>query len=89
MICGALIEARSCERFAALGPAIGGPAGELFHGLHAAEARHFEMYLELARRAAQRSGIDAAPRIDAFAALEAELISGRDEVFRFHSGVPS
>ncbi len=27
MICGAFIEARSCERFAALGPAIGGPAG--------------------------------------------------------------
>jgi tRNA-(ms[2]io[6]A)-hydroxylase len=32
MLCGALIEARSCERFAALAPAIGGPAGELFRG---------------------------------------------------------
>src|SRR5271165_6475932 len=27
MICGAFIEARSCERFAALAPAIGGEAG--------------------------------------------------------------
>ena len=44
MICGAFIEARSCERFAALGPAIGGPAGELFAGLHAAESRHFKVY---------------------------------------------
>jgi tRNA-(ms[2]io[6]A)-hydroxylase len=88
MICGALIEARSCERFEALSPVIGGPAGELFHGLHCAEARHFMMYLELARRAAARAGIDAAARIDEFAALEAELISGPDEVFRFHSGVP-
>src|SRR3984885_14112492 len=75
MICGAVIEARSCERFAALGPAIGGAAGELFQGLQAAEARHFKVYLDLARRAAARAGIDAAARIDAFANLEAELIT--------------
>jgi tRNA-(ms[2]io[6]A)-hydroxylase len=62
MICGAFIEARSCERFGALGPAIGGPAGELFAGLHAAESRHFKVYLDLARRAAARAGIDAAHR---------------------------
>src|SRR6202167_4427296 len=30
MICGAFIEARSCERFAALGEAIGAPLGDLF-----------------------------------------------------------
>jgi len=88
MICGAFIEARSCERFAVLGPAIGGPLGELFQGLHAAEARHFRVYLDLARRAALRAGVDADARIDEFAALEAELITGRDELFRFHSGAP-
>jgi tRNA-(ms[2]io[6]A)-hydroxylase len=88
MICGAFIEARSCERFAALGPAIGGPAGELFAGLHAAESRHFKVYLDLARRAAVRAGIDMEPRIEAFAHLEAELINGPDELFRFHSGAP-
>ena len=88
MICGAFIEARSCERFAALGPAIGGPAGELFAGLHAAESRHFKVYLDLARRAATRAGIDTEPRIEAFAQLEAELINGPDELFRFHSGAP-
>jgi tRNA-(ms[2]io[6]A)-hydroxylase len=89
MICGAFIEARSCERFAALGPAIGGPAGELFAGLHAAESRHFKMYLDLARRAAERGGLDTAPRIDAFAHLEAQLIEAPDDLFRFHSGVPA
>ena len=89
MICGAFIEARSCERFAALGPAIGGPAGELFAGLHAAESRHFKVYLDLARRAATRAGIDTGPRIEAFAQLEAELINGPDELFRFHSGAPA
>jgi tRNA-(ms[2]io[6]A)-hydroxylase len=89
MICGAFIEARSCERFAVLAPAIGGPAGELFAGLHAAESRHFKMYLDLARRAARRAGIDVAARIEVFGEREAELINDRDEVFRFHSGTPA
>ena len=88
MICGALIEARSCERFMVLGPAIGGPLGELFAALHAAEARHFKVYLDLARRAALRAGIEPTARIEEFAALEADLITSRDELFRFHSGVP-
>jgi tRNA-(ms[2]io[6]A)-hydroxylase len=89
MVCGAFIEARSCERFAALGPVIGGAAGELFARLHAAESRHYRVYLGLARRAADRAGIDPEPRIEAFAALEAELISGPDQLFRFHSGAPA
>jgi len=88
MICGAFIEARSCERFAALGPVIDGPLGELFQGLHAAEARHFRVYLDLARRAARREGLDVEARIEYFASLEAELITSRDAQFRFHSGAP-
>jgi tRNA-(ms[2]io[6]A)-hydroxylase len=88
MICGAVIEARSCERFAALSAAIGAPLGGLFQGLHNAEARHFRVYLDLARRAAKRAGIALQTRIDAFAALEAELITLPDPVFRFHSGPP-
>ncbi len=88
MICGALIEARSCERFAALAQAIGGPIGELFEGLHNAEARHYRVYLDLARRAAHRAGIGFRPRVEEFAALESELITSHDDVFRFHSGTP-
>jgi tRNA-(ms[2]io[6]A)-hydroxylase len=88
MICGAFIEARSCERFAALHPVIGGDAGRLFHGLHAAEARHFQVYLGLARRAASRAGIELDGRLAAFAECEAELVTSRDDVFRFHSGRP-
>jgi tRNA-(ms[2]io[6]A)-hydroxylase len=88
MICGAFIEARSCERFAALAPAIGAPLGEFFSGLHAAEARHYRLYLDLARKAALRANLDLNARIDAFAAAEAELISSSDTVFRFHSGPP-
>ncbi len=91
MICGALIEARSCERFAALGDAIGAPLSELFLGLHNAEARHYRVYLDLALRAAKRAGIagaEFAARIEEFAALEAQLITLPDSVFRFHSGPP-
>jgi tRNA-(ms[2]io[6]A)-hydroxylase len=86
MVCGAFIEARSCERFAALAPAIGPPLGDLFQGLHNAEARHYRMYLGLAERAALQAGVTMESRIRDFAALEAELITSQDSVFRFHSG---
>jgi tRNA-(ms[2]io[6]A)-hydroxylase len=88
MICGAFIEARSCERFAALAPVIGAPLSDLFQGLHNAEARHYRVYLDLARSAAKRSEIELQPRVDTFAALEAELVTQPDPVFRFHSGPP-
>jgi tRNA 2-(methylsulfanyl)-N6-isopentenyladenosine37 hydroxylase len=88
MICGAFIEARSCERFAALGTAIGAPLADLFRGLHEAEERHYQLYLDLAARAAARAGLGLKPRIAAFAAREAELITTADAEFRFHSGPP-
>jgi len=88
MICGAFIEARSCERFAALGESIGAPLSDLFQGLHNAEARHYRVYLDLARRAGIRAGVDWEARIPLFAALEAELVTVHDPVFRFHSGPP-
>ena len=88
MICGAFIEARSCERFAALGAVIPAPLDELFRGLHAAEARHYRLYLDLAARAAARAGSSLDARIVAFAAREAQLITDPDELFRFHSGPP-
>jgi tRNA-(ms[2]io[6]A)-hydroxylase len=89
MICGAFIESRSCERFAALAPVIAAPMAGLFRDLHAAEARHFKVYLELAKRAAERADLEWQTRLDAFAALESELITAPDPVFRFHSGPPT
>jgi tRNA-(ms[2]io[6]A)-hydroxylase len=88
MICGAFIEARSCERFGALSRDIGAPLNDLFQGLHSAEARHHRVYLDLARRAAKRAGVALEKRVDEFAALEADLITQPDAVFRFHSGPP-
>jgi tRNA-(ms[2]io[6]A)-hydroxylase len=89
MICGAFIEARSCERFAALADAIDAPLKELFEGLHNAESRHYRVYLDLARRAAKRAGASLEARVAEFAALEADLITQPDAVFRFHSGPPA
>jgi tRNA-(ms[2]io[6]A)-hydroxylase len=89
MICGAFIEARSCERFESLASALGAPLGGFFAGLHQAEARHFRIYLDLARRAAARHGLHIEARIDAFASLEARLITAADSEFRFHSGPPA
>ncbi len=91
MICGAFIEARSCERFAALGGTIEAPMKDLFQGLHNAEARHHRVYLDLARRAARRAGTAGAAfeaRVREFGELEGELITRPDPVFRFHSGPP-
>jgi tRNA 2-(methylsulfanyl)-N6-isopentenyladenosine37 hydroxylase len=89
MICGAFIEARSCERFAALGKSIDAPLRDLFCGLHEAEARHYKTYLSLAARAAARASVKLDERIAAFAALEEQLITSPDPLFRFHSGSPA
>jgi tRNA 2-(methylsulfanyl)-N6-isopentenyladenosine37 hydroxylase len=88
MICGAFIEARSCERFAVLSETIGAPLAQLFRGLHEAEARHYDLYVDLAERAAARAEVDLQERIAAFAALEAQLVLDPDPLFRFHSGPP-
>lgn len=85
LICGALIEARSCERFAKIAPYLDDKLGQFYVSLLRSEARHFEDYLSLARDIAKE---DIQPRIDYFATLEAELICSPDTDFKFHSGRP-
>ncbi len=89
LLVGALIEARSCERFHGLAPRLPAPVGEFYAGLEAAEARHAGLYLELAAPYARRQGLDLAARLGALAALEAELATRPDAAFRFHSGPPA
>ncbi len=55
LLVGALIEARSCERFAALAPHLPAKLGKFYSGLLASEARHFEHYIAFAR---SECGID-------------------------------
>jgi tRNA 2-(methylsulfanyl)-N6-isopentenyladenosine37 hydroxylase len=52
LLVSALIEARSAERFVLLAPRLPAPIAQLYHALGACEARHFELYLDFARRCA-------------------------------------
>lgn len=85
LIVGAIIEARSCERFAKLAPFLDEELQKFYLSLLKSEARHYEDYLTLAQRAA--GDADISPRVQTFLALEKTLIEGADEEFRFHSGV--
>ena len=85
LICGAYIEARSCERFAALAPFLDDDLQKFYLSLLRSEARHYQDYLTLAQ---QVSDDDISPRIQLFGEIEATLISTPDHEFRFHSGVP-
>ncbi len=86
LIIGAFIEARSCERFAALADVIDDEKlARYYRYLLKSESRHYEDYLALAQSLADTS-IDE--RVAFFRTIENELITSSDEVFRFHSGVP-
>ena len=86
LVVGALIEARSCERFARLIPHLDAELAKFYRGLVKSEGRHFEDYITLAK---QVSDVPIESRVEMFRAREAELIATPDDVFRFHSGVPA
>ncbi|MBC3766749.1 tRNA isopentenyl-2-thiomethyl-A-37 hydroxylase MiaE [Neptunicella marina] len=85
LICGAYIEARSCERFAKLAPFLDKRLGEFYISLLRSEARHYQDYLSLAQEIA---GEDISERVEYFGQVEADLILSSDNDFKFHSGVP-
>lgn len=85
LICGAYIEARSCERFAKLAPHLDDELEKFYTSLLRSEARHFQDYLSLAEKVSQQEITD---RVIFFAEKEAGLVLSEDTEFRFHSGVP-
>ena len=85
LICGAFIEARSCERFAKLAPHLPQRLQQFYVSLLRSEARHYQDYLSLAEAIAEQ---DISARVAQFAELEAELILAPDSDFKFHSGRP-
>ena len=86
MIIGAFVEARSCERFAALAPHLDEELSKFYISLLKSEARHFEDYLELAKEYSNEPIDD---RIAFFRDLEEKLIIEPDTEFRMHSGPPT
>lgn len=85
LVLGAVVEARSCERFYQLANVLPDPIAELYRQLINSEARHFSDYLALARK----YGDDVDDRVQTFLAKDAELITSPDPEFRFHSGSPA
>lgn len=89
LLVGALIEARSCERFAKLAPHLPPKLGKFYAGLLASEARHFEHYIRFARTECNVSNDEVDTRLEELKSIEAALISEPDAQFRFHSGLPA
>jgi tRNA 2-(methylsulfanyl)-N6-isopentenyladenosine37 hydroxylase len=84
LLMGALIEARSCERFRLLAPRLPAEVGGFYAQLANSEARHFEQYVGLA----QKAGPQWRQRLQELAEHEARLATAPDAQLRFHSGPP-
>jgi len=86
LIVGAIIEARSCERFAKIAPLLDKELQGFYLSLLKSESRHYQDYLTLAKKAA---GVDISDRLEVFLRLEKTIILTESDEFRFHSGPPS
>jgi tRNA-(ms[2]io[6]A)-hydroxylase len=84
LIVGALIEARSCERFARIAPFLDEELEKFYLSLLKSEGRHFKDYLALAQSIASQQQVS--DRLAMFLAIEKQLILSPDSEFRFHSG---
>jgi tRNA-(ms[2]io[6]A)-hydroxylase len=84
LIVGALIEARSCERFAKIAPYLDDELQSFYLSLLKSEGRHFKDYLTLAGTVASAQEVDT--RLAVFLKIEKKLVESPDTEFRFHSG---
>ncbi len=79
LLVGALIEARSCERFKLLAEATEGHPTRLdlhtlWSDLLASEARHYRTFVQLAERVAGGDGAGVAGRLERIAAREGDIV---------------
>ena len=86
LIVSAIVEARSCERFASLAPLLEDDLSRFYSELLKSEERHFRIYLDLAETISE--GFPLEERIEFFLEEDRRLIQTEDADFRFHSGVP-
>jgi tRNA-(ms[2]io[6]A)-hydroxylase len=87
LIVGAFIEARSCERFAALAPHLDEELATFYTGLLQSEGRHYQGYLRFAYRFGELRDVERS--IQRIRQVEQGLIESPDPEFRFHSGCPA
>lgn len=84
LLVAALIEARSCERFALLRDRLRDRAlADFYGGLFESEARHHAVYVQMAMRFAPADEVHA--RLAELAAEEARIIDQGDPLPRVHS----
>ena len=86
LIVGAIIEARSCERFETIAHYLDQELKPFYLSLLKSECRHYQDYLSLAQQYAKEP-IDE--RVSFFLAIDEKSILTADTLFRFHSGVPT
>ena len=86
LIVGAIIEARSCERFYSLAPHLDEELAAFYLGLLKSEARHYQDYLALAKSCTQQCIDD---RIEVFLDIDQEMVNCPSQELRFHSGIPA
>ena len=86
LIVGAIIEARSCERFAALAPHLDDELADFYRSLLKSESRHFRDYLGLTQGLEPEADVEG--RVALFLETDRGLVESPDVEFRFHSGVP-
>jgi tRNA-(ms[2]io[6]A)-hydroxylase len=77
LLVGALIEARSCERFSILAKRAPAPLDAFYEELLASEAGHYRTFVDLAVAEGERDGLDAAAvraRLRELAEREGEIV---------------
>jgi tRNA-(ms[2]io[6]A)-hydroxylase len=85
LLVSALIEVRSCERFAMLAAASGdAELAGFYEALFASEFGHYRVFLELARKMMAAPVVEA--RWQQLLALEAEILARQESGPRIHSG---
>lgn len=85
LLCCALIEARSCERMQILAPRLPEDLAKLYRGLLAAEARHHQTYVDLARVVGDFPETEIRDRLAEIAAHEAAVIARAPATPRLHN----
>ena len=88
LIVGAVVEARSCERFSGLAARFDGRLAAFYGRLLESEARHAGAYIDLARRYAGDDDL-LESRLSVFVGRDRELVTTPDAQLRFHSGLPA
>ena len=85
LIVAAFIEARSFERFVSLIPHIDDELAAFYKKFAYAEYRHYKLYINIAEKI---TNINLKERIQFWAEIEKNAILSKDDMFRFHSGIP-